>query len=59
MNHDSIMVDSRFDLIEREILWKDDRPGECTIITLFYKHTLRIEINRRMTALSGYRENVT
>lgn len=58
MDHHGIVVDGRTYLVECEVLGKDDRSRECSIITLFYEHSLGIEIDRRMLAFSGDRENV-
>ena len=58
MDHDGVIVDGSLDLIEGEILRKDDRARERSIITLLHEHPLRIEVDRRMLAFSGDRENI-
>jgi hypothetical protein len=58
MYHDSIIIDGGFDFVKCEILRKDDRPWECSIVALFYEHTLRIQVDRRMMTLSWYREDI-
>ena len=52
MDHHRIVVDSGSDFVECEILWEDDRSRKCSIITLFYEHSLGIEIDRRVLAFS-------
>lgn len=58
MDHDRIVIDSCFDLIEGEVFWEDDRPRKRTIVTLFDEHTFGIEVYRCFFALSGKSEDI-
>ncbi len=58
MDHDSIMIDRCFDLIECEIFWKDDRSRKRSIIALFDEHALRIEVDRCFFSFSRKSEDI-
>ena len=51
-NHDDIVFYSSSDLVESEILRKDDRPRECPIKTLLYEHATSVEIDGGFFAIS-------
>jgi hypothetical protein len=58
MDHNRIMVDGCLNLIEREILRKDDRPRECSIVALFHEHAFCIEVDRCVITFSGESEDI-